>query len=140
MSAARASNSSNRALPLGDSRFAHALPARPRDAGPGRSRLVVAQFLEHCPAARVDQGFDARINRGFNKTSLVTYWVDPEVHQIVKYTFDNPGLGFLRFRWLPRVEGLECGGGSPTPCRVGWAPSGAEGDDGRAGSGEEGRA
>ena len=80
--------------------------------------------IEHYPAARVDQGFDARINRGFNKTSLVTFWVDPEVHQIVKYTFDNPGLDFLRFRWLLRVEGLESStemapvGGAWLPARV----------------------
>ena len=66
--------------------------------------------IEHYPPGRVHEEHDARISRisrGFNKTSLLTVWVDPEVHQIVKYTFDNPGLGFLRFRWLARVDGLE---------------------------------
>ncbi len=38
---------------------------------------------------------DARIDLGFNKTSLVTLWIDPEVYQIVQYTFDNTGLDFL---------------------------------------------
>ncbi len=80
--------------------------------------------IEYYPTAQVDQGFDARMNHGFNKTSLVTYWVDPAVHQIVKYTFDNPGLDFLPFRWLLRVDGLESSadmapiGGVWLPARV----------------------
>ena len=80
--------------------------------------------IEYYPTAQVDQGFDARMNRGFNKTSLVTYWVDPAVHQIVTYTFDNPGLDFLPFRWLLRVDGLESSadmapiGGVWLPARV----------------------
>ncbi len=45
-----------------------------------------------------------RIDRGFNKTSLVTLWIDPEAYQIVKYTFDNTGLDFLPGRWLLRVD------------------------------------
>ena len=28
-----------------------------------------------------------------NKASLVTLWIDPETHQILKYTFDNVGSG-----------------------------------------------
>ena len=80
--------------------------------------------IEYYPTAQVDQGFDARMNHGFNKTSLVTYWIDPEVHQIVKFTFDNAGLDFLPFRWLLRVEGLESSadmapiGGVWLPARV----------------------
>ena len=30
-----------------------------------------------------------------NKTALVTLWVDPVEHQIVKYTFDNVWMDFL---------------------------------------------
>ena len=51
-----------------------------------------------------DSELDARIDRGFNKTSLVTLWIDPEAYQIVKYTFDNTGLDFLPGRWLLRVD------------------------------------
>jgi hypothetical protein len=47
---------------------------------------------------------EERIDRGFNKTSLVTLWIDPEAYQIVKYTFDNTGLHFLPGRWLLRVD------------------------------------
>lgn len=34
---------------------------------------------------------EARVEAGFNKTSLVTLWVDPNEHQIVQFTFDNVG-------------------------------------------------
>ena len=63
--------------------------------------------VEFYPADHLDDEADQPLNRGFNKTSLVTFWIDPEVHQIVQYTFDNPGLDFLRLRWLLRVDGLE---------------------------------
>jgi hypothetical protein len=51
-----------------------------------------------------DSELEARIDRGLNKTSLVTLWIDPEAYQIVKYTFDNTGLDFLPGRWLVRVD------------------------------------
>ena len=38
-----------------------------------------------------------------DKSSLITLWVDPAEYQIVKYTFDNVGMGFLPGRWLVRV-------------------------------------
>jgi len=41
-----------------------------------------------------------------NKVSLVTLWVTPESHQIVKYTFDNVALDFLPASWLVRVDDL----------------------------------
>ena len=46
---------------------------------------------------------EKRIERSFDKSSLVTLWVDPAEYQIVKYTFDNVGMGFLPGRWLVRV-------------------------------------
>lgn len=63
--------------------------------------------IEYYPTELNDQGFNERINRGFAKTTMVTLWVDPERLQILRYSFDNPGLDFLRFRWLLRVDGLE---------------------------------
>ncbi|HSK08134.1 MAG TPA: hypothetical protein VK911_01045 [Vicinamibacterales bacterium] len=47
---------------------------------------------------------DRNIDRQLNKTSLVTLWVDPAEHQIVRYTFDNMDFGFLPGRWLVRVD------------------------------------
>ena len=43
---------------------------------------------------------------GFDKTSLVTLWVDPAEFQIVKFTFDNVGFDFLPGRWLARLDDL----------------------------------
>ena len=48
---------------------------------------------------------ERRIRRGFAKTSLVTLWIDPEAHEVVRYTFENSGLDFLPGRWLVRVDG-----------------------------------
>ncbi len=39
-----------------------------------------------------------------NKVSLVTIWVEPKAHQIVKYTFDNVNFDFLPGAWLLRVS------------------------------------
>ena len=77
--------------------------------------------IEHYPTSFVGEEVDERISRGFSKTSLVTFWVDPEVHQVVKYTLDNPGLDFLRFRWLARVDGLEASV-DMAPIRDLWLP------------------
>jgi hypothetical protein len=46
---------------------------------------------------------DEEFERKFNKVALVTLWVDPAEHQIVKYTFENTDLNFLPGRWLLRV-------------------------------------
>ena len=81
----------------------------------GRETLVGREVvkLEYYPTDLFDDGpdahdseLDARIDRGFNKTSLVTLWIDPEAYQIVKYTFDNTGLDFLPGRWLLRVDDI----------------------------------
>lgn len=65
---------------------------------------------------------EARIDRGFNKTSLVTLWIDPEAEQIVKYTFDNTGLDFLPGRWLVRIDGLTASMEMGQPIGDVWLP------------------
>src|SRR5260370_92960 len=47
---------------------------------------------------------DAQIQRMLNKVALVTLWVEPTAHQIVKYTFSNVGFDFLPAQWLVRVD------------------------------------
>jgi hypothetical protein len=42
--------------------------------------------------------------RLMNKTSLVTLWIDPAAHQILKYTFDNVDLDFFPGSWLVRMN------------------------------------
>ena len=43
------------------------------------------------------------MQRMLNKVALVTLWVEPASHQIVKYTFDNVNLDFLPVPWLVRI-------------------------------------
>jgi hypothetical protein len=50
-----------------------------------------------------DEDLDAAVERMMNKVSLVTLWVEPKAHQIVKYTFDNINFNFLPAAWLVRV-------------------------------------
>jgi hypothetical protein len=57
----------------------------------------------HEPSAE-DKARDAAIQRMMNKVSLVTLWVEPTAHQIVKYTFDNVGFDFLPAQWLVHVS------------------------------------
>jgi hypothetical protein len=62
------------------------------------------------------------IDEGFNKTSLVTLWIDPTQHQIVKQTFDNTGMGFLPGRWLVRFDGMSATMEMGQPLRDIWLP------------------
>jgi hypothetical protein len=47
---------------------------------------------------------DAEVQRMMNKVALVTLWIEPASHQIVKYTFDNIDFDFLPAQWLLRLE------------------------------------
>ena len=58
----------------------------------------------------------------FAKTSLVTFWIDPEVHEVVRYTFDNVGLDFLPGRWLVRVDGWHASIEMAQPIGGVWLP------------------
>jgi hypothetical protein len=44
------------------------------------------------------------LERMMNKVALVTLWVDPAAHQIVKYTFDNANLEFLPAAWMLHMD------------------------------------
>ena len=66
---------------------------------------------------------ERRIAEGFAKTSLVTLWVDPEFHEVVRYTFENVGLDFLPGRWLVRVDGWHASIEMAQPIGGVWLPS-----------------
>jgi hypothetical protein len=53
-----------------------------------------------------DREAEENIERRMNKTALITLWVDPKEHQIVRYTFDNVWLDFLPGGWLVRVDDI----------------------------------
>src|SRR5206468_679081 len=50
---------------------------------------------------------DAEFQRLMNKVALVTLWVEPSAHQIVKYTFANVGFDFLPAQWLVHVDDVK---------------------------------
>ncbi len=64
------------------------------------------------------------IERRMNKTALVTLWVDPKEHQIVKYTFDNVWLDFLPGAWLVRVDDIRASMVMGQPFPGVWLPRG----------------
>lgn len=51
-----------------------------------------------------DRAYDEEFRRLMNKVALVTLWVEPNAHQIVRYTFDNVALDFLPAQWLMHVD------------------------------------
>lgn len=58
-----------------------------------------------------------------DKTSLVTLWIDPLQHQIVRYTFDNLGFDFLPGRWLFRLDDLTASMTMRQPFPGVWLPA-----------------
>ena len=47
---------------------------------------------------------EAEMRRMMNKVALVTLWVEPAAHQILKYTFNNVAFDFLPAQWIARVN------------------------------------
>jgi hypothetical protein len=64
------------------------------------------------------------IERKMNKTALITLWVDPAEHQIVKYTFDNVWMDFLPGAWLVRVDDIRASMTMGQPFAGVWLPRG----------------
>ena len=61
-----------------------------------------------------------------NKVSLVTLWVEPKAHQIVKYTFNNIAFDFLPVQWLVHVDDLKASMTMVQPFPEVWLPKGME--------------
>lgn len=87
-------------------------PARLFDSGPEGGGVK----------GRRDEPKNAEIARKMNKTSLVTLWIDPAEHQIVKFTFDNVWLDFLPAGWLLRVNDLKASMVMGQPFKGVWLP------------------
>jgi len=54
-----------------------------------------------------DKARDEAFRRLMNKVALVTLWIEPRAHQIVKYTFDNIGFDFLPAQWLLHLDDVK---------------------------------
>jgi hypothetical protein len=65
---------------------------------------------------------EAAMERMMNKVSLVTLWVAPGPHQILKYTFDNVNLDFLPAAWLIRLTDLKATMTMSQPFKDVWLP------------------
>jgi hypothetical protein len=72
--------------------------------------------------AQRERELEQRIERQMNKTALVTLWVDPAEHQIVKYTFDNVWMDFLPGAWLVRVDEIRASMTMGQPFPGVWLP------------------
>ena len=106
-----------------------------RETLAGRDVLRIEYYPEHLfsenPDAPGGDDADDAAGRGrggppqseaMDKTSLVTLWVDPEEHQIVRYTFDNLGFGFMPARWFVRVDDLTASMTMGQPVDGVWLP------------------
>lgn len=65
---------------------------------------------------------EAEYERLMNRVSLVTLWILPDEHQIVRYTFDNVDLDFLPAAWLVRVTDLRASMVMGEPFPDVWLP------------------
>jgi hypothetical protein len=73
-----------------------------------------------------DKAYDAEFRRLMNKTALVTLWIEPNAHQIVKYTFDNIAWDFLPAQWLLHLDELHASMSMGQPFPDVWLPSALE--------------
>jgi hypothetical protein len=64
--------------------------------------------------------------RLLNKVALVTMWIEPTSHQIVKSTFDNVTFDFLPGQWLVRVEDVTASMSMGQPFPDVWLPRSVE--------------
>jgi len=69
-----------------------------------------------------ERAVEQDINRKMNKTALVTLWVDPAEHQIVKYTFENIWMDFLPGRWMVKVDAIRASMTMGQPFAGVWLP------------------
>jgi hypothetical protein len=100
----------------------------------GRERLEGRDVLkiEYYPSKLFSEGRtrpnkdlrkrDAEIESKMNKSALVTLWIDPDQHQILKYDFENVDLDFLPGRSLVRVDGMNAAMEMGQPFPSVWLP------------------
>lgn len=61
------------------------------------------QHRRNMDIKRKEDNYEAALEQMLNKVSIVTLWIEPTSHQIVKYDFDNVHLDFLPGAWLVRL-------------------------------------
>ena len=78
------------------------------------------------PERSREREWEEAMQRMMNKVSLVTLWVTPDSHQIVKYTFDNVNMDFLPAAWLVRVNEFNASMTMGQPFKDVWLPRDVE--------------
>jgi hypothetical protein len=78
------------------------------------------------PATDADHARDREFQRLMNKVALITLWVEPKAHQIVKYTFENVGFDFLPAQWLVHIDDLKASMNMGQPFPDVWLPKGLD--------------
>jgi len=66
------------------------------------------------------------MQRLMNKVALITLWIEPNAHQIIKYTFDNVGFDFLPVSWLLHVSDAKAVMKMTQPFPDVWLPDSLE--------------
>jgi hypothetical protein len=69
---------------------------------------------------------EADLRRLMNKVALITLWIEPASHQIVKYTFDNIDFDFLPGAWLVKVDTIKASMTMSQPFPEVWLPKGID--------------
>jgi hypothetical protein len=72
------------------------------------------------------QARDNEVRRLMNKVALVTLWIEPASHQIVKFTYDNVSFDFFPAQWLARVEDVRASMTMNQPFPDVWLPRAME--------------
>jgi hypothetical protein len=73
-----------------------------------------------------DRARTLEMQRLMNKVALITLWIEPNAHQIVKYTFDNVGFDFLPVSWLLHVSDAKATMKMTQPFKDVWLPDSLE--------------
>jgi hypothetical protein len=73
-----------------------------------------------------DKARAAEMERMLNKVALVTLWVEPASHQIIKYTFNNVAFDFLPASWLLHVDDVHASMHMGQPFPGVWLPRNVE--------------
>jgi len=70
-----------------------------------------------------ERAYDAELQRMLNKVALVTLWIEPKAHQIVKYQFKNLPMDFLPGSWLVHIDELNAQMTMGQPFPDVWLPN-----------------
>lgn len=94
------------------------------------AKLFTDDHKEGSAGPDEDRNTEQRLERQFNKVALVTIWVEPDSHQIVKYVFENVGMDFLPGRSMVRVEDVAATMEMGQPFAGVWLPRHIDGHGG----------